>query len=161
MMKILLPFLLLPSLVLAQEAPEGQTPEPPNFDQFKQTMLPVIEKSLPTMKETRECVSQADSKEAVEKCMNAMAEKAQEIQKEFGGEGKAVTSKIPEDFKWDPETKKAMLAEMDRSLKQNTAVKECLSKSNTREEMGGCMRAKLPPPRKMPRDTPPPKISPE
>jgi len=160
-MKKLLPFLLLPSIVMAQEAPQKQMPAPPSFDQFKQTLLPVIEKSLPTMKETRECVSQADSKEAVEKCMNAMAQKAQQIQKEFGGKAKAVTSNVPEGFEWNPETKKMMLSNMDRSIKQNTAMHYCLGKSTTREEMGGCIQAKLPAPRRMPSDTPAPKISPE
>ena len=157
-MKKLLPFLLLPGLVLAQapeQAPEGeapdpkgQTPAPPSFDQFKQAMLPIIDKSLPAMKETRECVSQADSKEAVEKCMNAMAEKAKEIQKQSGGEGKEVTSKVPEDFEWTPETKQMMLSNMDRSIKQNTAMQECLSSSGNREEMATCIRAKLPAPKK-------------
>ncbi|MEN8180568.1 MAG: hypothetical protein ABFS39_18370 [Pseudomonadota bacterium] len=142
-MKILLPFLLLPSLVLAQ-APEEQTSAPPSFDQFKKTMGPIIEKTLPTMKETRECVSKAESKEDMEKCMNAMAQKVQEIQQQSGGQGKAVTSKTPDDFKWTPENKKMMLTGMDRSIKRNTAIHECLGTSNTREEADNCMRTKMP-----------------
>lgn len=157
-MKYLLPFFLLPSLALAQ-APETQTPAPegqmqaPTFDQFKQSIQPIMEKSLPVMKETRECINKANSKEDVEKCMNAMAEKVKEIQKQAGGQGKEVTSKAPDDFKWNPETKQMMLKNMDRSIKQNTAMQECLGKSNNREEMGNCIRSKLPAPKKAPSPT--------
>ena len=152
-MKYLLPFFLLPSLALAQ-APEGQTQAPeaqvqgPTFDQFKQSMQPIMEKSLPAMQETRQCINKANSKEDVEKCMNTMAERVKEIQKQAGGQEKAVTSKAPDDFKWNPETKEMMLKNMDRSIKQNTAMLECLGKSGNREEMGSCMRSKLPAPKK-------------
>jgi hypothetical protein len=146
-MKYLLPLLLLPSLALAQPpAPQGQSQQPPDFNAFKQSMQPVIEKSLPAMKETRECVSKAQTQEDVKKCMQAMAKKAQAIKEELAGSSDTppVASKVPDDFKWDPETKKLMLQNMDRSIKMNTSMQECLGKSSTREEMGECMRSKMP-----------------
>ncbi len=155
MIKLLL-LILLPGLVLAQPpqgqplqeqmpaAPKGQMPTPPPFDEFKKTMSPMVEKTLPAMKETRECVSKAESKEAVEKCVNAMAQKAQEIQKQAGKPGTAVARKMPADFEWTPERKQMMLKQMDLSITRNSAMHECLGQSNTREEMDTCMRSEVP-----------------
>lgn len=141
-MKKLLPLFLLPSLVLAQ-TPGEEPPAPPSFDRFKEVMTPKVEQALPALQSSHECIKKAESKEDVEACMNAMA---QEIQKQSGKEGQAPVQKAPDSFKWTPEAKHALLARMEQTIKQNTAMLECLKASNTKEEMDGCMRAKLPMP---------------
>jgi hypothetical protein len=146
--------LVLPTLALAQ-APEGQVQpqsQPPTFAEFKQQMQPVIEHSLPAMHKMRECVSKANSKQATEACMQIMAENIQALQKKMGApagaqsQGMPPMDKFPEGFEWNDQVKQKMLRNMDRAIVQNTAMQECLQNSNTKEEMGNCMRSKMPAP---------------
>ena len=147
-MKYLLPFLILPTLVMAQ-APEGQM-QAPSFQQIKQSMLPVIEESLPGMKKARACLSKADALPDVEKCMKTMAEMAQATQKKLGmpagQKPSADIGKPPEGFEWNAETKKNMLSNIDRSIEQNSVMLECMKKSNSNDEMNECMSSKMSPP---------------
>ncbi len=144
-MKYLMPLVLLPTLAFAapQEEMKG-----PSFEQFKQTMQPAIEQSLPDMKKGRACISKAESKEDVEACMKAMAEMARKAKKKLGmpedmpkgGPSEEEISKAKKDFEWNEETKSQMLMHMDRSIQQNGAMLECLGKSKTGEEMTSCMQ---------------------
>lgn len=149
-MKYFIPFFLLPTLTLA--APQEEKMEGPSFGQFKEKMQPVIEQSLPAMKKTRACISKANSKDDVDKCMKTMAEMAKSMQKQLGmpegmpkgGPSEEEISKAKKDFEWDEETKSKMLMHMDRSIKQSDAMQECLGKSKTGEEMNSCMQNKAP-----------------
>ena len=155
-MKYLLSLFFLPSLALAQApsaSPEQMQPppsseqkqqmQPPPFDEKKAQMQPMFEKSLPAMKQTRECVAKAKSKEEVEECMNTMAEMAKEFQKQTGVQGPSPTTEAPEGFEWNEQTKQSMLKSMDVSIRRTNFTLECLGQSNNSGEMGNCMRRKL------------------
>lgn len=142
-MKYLLPILLLPSLAFA-EPPEEQM-KAPSFEQYKSTMQPVLQDSLPAIKETRACVNKASSKEEFVKCVKIMEGKARATRKKMGvTEDKTPTTELPDDFEWNAQTKESMLKDIDRSIQYNSALQECLGKSNTGEEMGNCMSSKAP-----------------
>ena len=155
-MKYLATLLFLPALALA-EAPEGQPqpqqpPQPPSFEQYKASMQPILEQSLPLIRETRECVSKADSKEATEECMLTNTKKVLAMQEKMGGpmahtqQDPVKLSKFPEDFEWKPEVNQKILQNLDNAIQRNSAALDCLSGSNTREEMAACMRSKMPQP---------------
>jgi hypothetical protein len=142
-MKYLLPILLLPSLAFA-EPPEGQM-KTPSFEQYKSTMQPVLQDSLPAIKETRACMNKASSKEEFVKCVKIMEDKARATRNKMGiPEDKTPTTKVPDDFEWNAKTKESILKDIDRSIQYNSALQECLGKSKTDEEMGNCMGSKAP-----------------
>lgn len=151
-MKYFAVLMFLPALAMAQQPPSGtQTqPQPPTFEEYKQAMQPAIEQSLPIMRETRDCLEKADTKEATEQCMVTNAEKVISLQQKLGAptteapQDPQEMGKLPEDFEWNDEVKKKLLENMDRAIEFNTIKQECLGGSDTKEEMGTCMRSKMP-----------------
>ena len=155
-MKYLATLLFLPTLVLAQ-APENQAqpqqtphPQPVSFEQYKKSMQPIVEQSLPLMRETRECVSKATTQEATEECMLTNTKKVFAMQEKMGGptaqtqQDPVKLSKFPEGFEWNLEANQKILHNMDNAIQRNTIALECMSVSNSREEMANCMRSKMP-----------------
>jgi hypothetical protein len=150
-MKYLAVLLFLPGLALAQPQ---QAQQPLSFEEYKKAMQPAIEESLPVMRATRACLDEAATKEASEQCMITNAEKVIALQKKLGSPAAAEPQdpqemgKFPEGFAWNEDVKKKMLQNMDRAIEFNTIKQECLTSSNTKEEMGECMRSKMPAPSK-------------
>jgi hypothetical protein len=151
-MKYLAVLMLLPTLAMAQP-PQAQT-QPPTFEEYKKAMQPAVDQSLPIMRETRACLDKATSKEATEQCMITNAEKVIALQQKLGSPAAAEPQdpqqlgRFPEGFEWNEDVKKKMLQNMDRAIEFNTAKQECFKTSNTKEEMGECLRNKMPAPPK-------------
>jgi hypothetical protein len=147
-MKYLAVLMFLPALAMAQP-PEAQT-QMPTFDEYKQAMQPAVDESLPIMRDTRTCLDKASNKEAAEQCMITNAEKVIALQQKLGGSAAAAPQdpqkmgKFPDGFEWNDEVKQKLLQNMDRAIEFNTAKQACLKVSNTKEEMGDCMRSKMP-----------------
>jgi hypothetical protein len=102
------------------------------------------------MRETRECVSKATTKEATEECMLINTKKVLALQEKMGGptaqtqQDPVKLSKFPEDFEWNEGVNQTILQNMDTAIQRNTTALECMSVSNSREEMANCLRSKMP-----------------
>jgi hypothetical protein len=144
--------LFLPSLVAAQQPPPGGAPQmdPQKFfEQSKQKMLPMMEKSIPAMKETRLCLEKAEDQASFEKCAEIMTAMEKEIREKMGPvpgmpEGQNAPTKGPEDIEFTPETKKNMMMFLDRSIMIGTAMQKCFNQSSTADQMQSCMQAARP-----------------
>ena len=146
-MKYLAVVLFLPALALAQT--QQAQPQAPSFEEFKQFMQPALAQSLPLMKETRDCLEKAATKETTEQCIIDNAKKVIALQQKLGGsaapppQDPEKIGRFPEGFEWNQEVKQQMLEKMDRAINFNTVQQECLGHSNSKEEMDECMRSKL------------------
>jgi hypothetical protein len=148
-MRLLL-FLLFPAIALAEPSgPVGQIDPQQIFEQSKQMMLPMIEESLPVMKEARSCLEAAQSKDDLKACSELMAELQRKMSSRMGpamglSESKEPSMRQPVDIEWNEEVKKNMLIYLDRSILVGTAMQECLNQSSGMEQMQQCMEAKRP-----------------
>ncbi|MCU7921849.1 MAG: hypothetical protein KZQ88_04050 [Candidatus Thiodiazotropha sp. (ex Dulcina madagascariensis)] len=148
-MKLLALMLLLPSLLFAQQPPPGGNVDPQQFfEESKQKMLPMMEKSLPAMQQTKACLEKAEDQAAFEKCTEIMTAMEKEIREKMGPmpgmpEGQA-TSKGPKDIVFNAEVKKGMMQFLDRSIMIGSAMKKCFSESASMEQMQHCMQASKP-----------------
>jgi hypothetical protein len=143
--------LLMPSLVLAQ-TPGAKVDEQTFFEESKQRMLPMMEKSIPAMKKTRTCLEGADTQTAFEKCAEIMTAMEKEIKERMGPipgmpEGQQAPAKSPKDIEFTPETKTNMMKFLERSIMIGTAMQRCFTQSNTADQMRGCMEAARPKPK--------------
>ncbi len=143
-MKRLLPVLLLASAgVFAQSAPPQGQPARPDFGRVKQMMLPMMEKSLSPLEQTRDCLAQSQNSADLNKCAAIMldfqqAQRAAMGMPQGGPHGKPLR---PEDLnlEWSPEMKQAMLKDVERSIQGTRAMIDCLKSSNNDREMTGCV----------------------
>ncbi|MEW8507816.1 MAG: hypothetical protein AB2598_14045 [Candidatus Thiodiazotropha sp.] len=140
--------LLLPSLAVAQ--PPGSQMDPQQFfEQSKQKMSPMLDKSVPAMLKTKSCLEKAEDQAAFEKCSEIMVAMEREIKEKLGPvpgvpEGKKGPTKGPKDIKFSPETKKNMLLFLERSIMIGTAMQDCFKESSTGDQMQSCMQAASP-----------------
>jgi hypothetical protein len=144
-------FCLLPSLAVAQP-PGSQMDQQQFFEQSKQKMLPMMEKSIPAMQETKRCLETADDQASFEACAAIMTAMEKEIKERLGPvpgmpEGKQPSTKRPEDIKFTPETKQNMLKFLERSIMIGTAMQKCFTQSSKVEQMQQCMQAARPTPK--------------
>jgi hypothetical protein len=149
-MKIIYLLLLLPAMALAQ--PQGGQMDPQQFfEQTKQMMLPMMEESLPVMKEARGCLSKADDQSAFEDCAEIMAE----LDKKMRARAQAMlppgmqpreqpSMKDPKEIEWNDKTKKEMLGFLDQSITVGEAMTKCFKQSSTVEQMQQCSMAAMP-----------------
>ncbi|MES9990324.1 MAG: hypothetical protein ABW098_00105 [Candidatus Thiodiazotropha sp.] len=140
--------LLLPSLAVAQP-PESHRDPQKFFEQSKQKMLPMMEKSIPAMKKTKSCLQKAEDQAAFEKCSEIMVAMEKEIKEKMGPipgvpEDQKGPTKGPKDIKFSPETKQNMLTFLERSIMIGTAMQKCFTASTTADQMQSCMQAARP-----------------
>lgn len=143
--------LLMPSLVLAQPQ-GGEVDQQKFFEESKQRMLPMMEKSIPAMKKTRECLEKADNQAAFEKCAEIMTAMEKEIKERMGPipgtpEGQQAPENRPKDIEFTPTTKNNMMKFLARSIMIGTAMQHCFSQSATADQMRSCMEAARPRPK--------------
>jgi hypothetical protein len=149
-MKIIYLLLLFPVMALAQP-PAGQMDQQQFFEQSKQMLLPMMEESLPVMKEARGCLAKADDQSAFEDCAEIMAE----LDKKMRARMEAMMPpgmqprhespvKDPKEIEWNEKTKKEMLGFLDQSISVGQAMSDCFRKSTTVEQMQQCSVAVMP-----------------
>ncbi|MCU7904795.1 MAG: hypothetical protein KZQ76_02875 [Candidatus Thiodiazotropha sp. (ex Epidulcina cf. delphinae)] len=149
-MKLFPLILLLPSLVFAQQQPPRGEMDPQQFfEASKKSMLPMMEKSLPALQQTRACLEKAGDQAAFDKCaeiMTAMEKAIREKMEPMPGlpEGQAAPTGGPVDIEFNIKTKKSMMQFLDRSIMIGSAMKQCFSESDTMEQMQNCMQASRP-----------------
>ncbi|MCB1759223.1 MAG: hypothetical protein KDI68_05500 [Gammaproteobacteria bacterium] len=145
-MRIVALLLLLPALALAQ-APGGQVDRAKMLEQMKQSMLPMMEQSLPELERTRECVRASSDSAQLKECAAIMEAFQKRMMAQMGmpqggahqGAGKSAPPQQP-DIEWSPEVQKQVLQGLDMSIKQTSAMKGCLQSSQTPEQMDACMK---------------------
>ena len=146
-MKYLPLLLLVPVLALAQP-PAGQMDPQQVYEQTKQMMLPMMQETLPVMREARSCLQGADDQAAFEQCAKVMVELDKKMRARMGGVSGSQTPPMtdPKDIEWNPENKKKMLHFLDNSITIGTAMSDCLNQSSAMQQMQECMQAKAPKP---------------
>ncbi|MEJ2454984.1 MAG: hypothetical protein P8103_12610 [Candidatus Thiodiazotropha sp.] len=149
-MRFLAFLLLLPMLASAQ--PPAQQMDPQQFfEQTKQMMLPMMQETLPAMREARSCLQAADDQAAFEDCAEIMVELDKKMRARVGPAhgmqgAEAPPMKDPKEIEWNAETKKNMLQYLDHSITIGSAMSDCLNQSGTVEQMQQCMQSKRPTP---------------
>lgn len=145
-MKIFAALLLLPAVALAQ-APGGQMDRSKLLEQMKQSMLPMMEQSLPELERTRECVRASGNSAQLKECAAIMEAFQKRMMAKMGmpkggahqGEGQSAPPQQPE-IEWSPEVQKRVLQGLEMSIKQTSAMKGCLQSSQTPDQMDACMK---------------------
>ncbi|MEJ2620412.1 MAG: hypothetical protein P8163_09160 [Candidatus Thiodiazotropha sp.] len=146
-MKWLLTTLLVPTLALAQPAEQGAGQMDPqqHFDQSKQAMLPVIDKSIPAMQETKTCLNQAKDQAAFQKCVDIMIALEQEMRAKMGrGGAQQAQSQPAKKIEFNEQNKQNMLKFLDQSILVGEALKKCFNSSQSPDQMSSCMEAAKP-----------------
>lgn len=149
-MRFLAILLLLPALALAQQT-TPQRGQQQFYEQTKKMMLPMIQESLPAMREARSCLRAAVDQVAFEKCAGIMQELDEKMRARLGPapdmqDGQAPPVKDPKEIEWNAETKKNMLQYLDHSITVGNAMSDCLNQSGTMQQMQQCMQSKKPKP---------------
>ncbi|MCG8015465.1 MAG: hypothetical protein JAY97_04565 [Candidatus Thiodiazotropha sp. 'RUGA'] len=149
-MKWLLTTLLLPTLALAQPPGQGAGQMDPqqHFAQSKKAMLPLIEKSIPAMQETKSCLNQAKDQAAFQQCVEIMIAVEKEMQAKMGrgpmpGADKA-QSQPPKKIEFNEQNKQNMLKFLDQSILVGQSLKNCFTSSQSPDQMQSCMQAAKP-----------------
>jgi hypothetical protein len=140
--------LLLPSLVLAQQ-PGSQVDQQQFFEESKQKMLPMMEKSIPAMKMTRSCLEKVNDQAGFDECNEIMMSMEKDIKEKMGPvpgmpEDQQTPTKSPKDIKFTPEVKSNMMKFLERSIMIGTAMQTCFTQSSTADQMRRCMQAARP-----------------
>lgn len=136
-MKFLIPLLLIPALTFAQ-APQGNFDEQQMFEQIKQMMLPMMEKSLPAMQQVKGCIQQSGDTQALNKCVDIMLAFQQEMVAAMGRPGQAPQPQRPA-FEWSEQLKAEMLSDIEKTIRETSVTKGCLEASARSSEMDACM----------------------
>jgi hypothetical protein len=139
-----LPLLLLIPVVALAQPPAGHIDPQQIFEQSKKMMLPIMEETLPTMREARSCLQGAEDQAAFEKCAEVMVALDKKMRERMGPATSAKTPPMsnPKDIEWNAETKEKMLKFLDNSITVGTAMSDCLNQSTGMEQMQQCMQAK-------------------
>ena len=140
-MKVFLPLLLVPALAFAQQ---GQPPQMDQkmFEQIKQSMLPMIQKSLPAMEDTRACVQATGNSEQLQQCAQKMVEFSRQMMIMAGTPADKIPEPPPEamQMEWSEEIKGKILADIDQAIVRTRATKGCLESSADNQQMSACMQ---------------------
>lgn len=137
-MKLLLPLLLAPALVVAQAPTPGQFDEQQMFQHLKGTMLPMMEKSLPVMKQLQACIQQSQNTPDLNKCVDIMTAFQKDMVATMGVPGQTPEPPRPE-VEWSEQLKAEMLQDIGKSMQETAATRDCLAASNNGGEMDDCM----------------------
>ncbi len=153
-------FLMLPALAMAQPPAQPMPQIDPQqfYEESKKMMLPMVEETLPAMREARSCLEKAGDQAAFEACGKIMEEVSKKMQARMGGmpgmpgmppghqppQGAGSSVQEREHIEWNDENKQKMLQFLDRSILMGDAMKECMQKSGTMEQMQQCMQSKRP-----------------
>lgn len=137
-MKSLLPLLLVPTMVVAQAPAPGQFDEQQMFQQLKAGMLPMMEKSLPVMKQLQACIQKSQNTPDLNKCVDIMAGFQKEMVAAMGVPGQTPEPPRPE-LEWSEQLKAEMLQDIGKSMQETAATRDCLAASNSGSEMDDCM----------------------
>ncbi|MES9854248.1 MAG: hypothetical protein ABW170_20745 [Candidatus Thiodiazotropha sp. L084R] len=150
-MKWLLTTLLIPGLALAQPpgSAEGQIDQQQYFDQSKQTMMSMINKSLPAMEETKTCLGKAGDQAAFTKCVEIMMALEKEMQAKMGHaagmpDNPQAQAKQRKEVEFNEQNKSNMLKFLDQSILMGNTLKKCFSTSESPQQMQNCMTAAKP-----------------
>ena len=139
-MRLIPILLLLPLVAFAQQPPGQQIDQQAYYEQMKQAMLPMMDKSLPAMQETRGCVERSGNSAELNGCMEkAMAFQA-EMLKMMGAPPEA-TAAMPEtpQLEWSESLRAEILGDLDQSIESTVATRKCLTASATPDAMQACM----------------------
>ncbi len=145
-MKWLITTLLFPALAFAQQPPGGAA-QPMNpqqqFEMSKKMMLPAIEKSLPALQETKQCLGTASDAESFQKCIAIMTDLEKQMRAEIGGAPNTPDQQHPaaKPIEYTEQNKSNMLKFIDQSIIVGQAMKQCFNTSTTGEQMDTCMKA--------------------
>lgn len=152
-MKIAATLLLIPVVALAQ-SPNAGMDRSKMLEQMKQSMLPMMEQSLPEMEKTRQCVQASGNTADLKKCAEIM----QAFQKKMmagmapppgaqgpagagqPGAGAGSSAPPPPEIVWSEQKRDEIVQGLDMSIKQASAMKGCLQSSDTPEQMDSCMQ---------------------
>jgi hypothetical protein len=150
-MKIAATLLLIPVVALAQ-APNSGMDRGKMLERMKQSMLPMMEQSLPEMEKTRQCVQASGNSAELKRCAEIMQAFQEKMMEQMGpppgargpgaghpGAGAPPPQKVP-DIEWSEKKKEEILQGLDMSIKQASAMKGCLQSSGTPEQMDSCMQ---------------------
>jgi hypothetical protein len=145
-MKYLSLLMLLPLVALAQP-PAPQMDSKLFFEEAKKMMQPMVQETLPAMRQTRACMENADDQAAFEKCAEIMIEvekkmRAQAAPGAHMPQGRGSMAPDPKDVKWNETTKARTLKSLDRSIAMGDAMNECLNQSASMEQYQQCVEAK-------------------
>ncbi|MES9939658.1 MAG: hypothetical protein ABW104_07320 [Candidatus Thiodiazotropha sp. 6PLUC2] len=148
-MKWLITILLIPGLAFAQPPgpAAGQVDPQQFFEQSKQTMLPMIDESLPAMEETKACLGKAGDQAAFTKCVEIMVALEKEMQAKMGrsvGMPTKPQTQASKKVEFNEKNKSNMLKYLDQSILMGNAMKKCFSSSESAEQMQNCMTAAKP-----------------
>ena len=145
-MKYLSLLMLLPTVALAQP-PASQVNSKLFFEEAKKMMRPMVEESLPAMRQTRACMESADDQAAFEKCAEIMTEMEKKVRAQMGPgvqmpQGRGPMAKDPKEVKWNKITKARTLKSLDRSIAMGDAMNDCMNQSASMEQYQQCLEAK-------------------
>ena len=96
-MKFAALLLLVPSIALAQQPPQGTPPGMPQgtidkaemLKQLQQHMLPMLQESIPNMEEAKACVAASNNKQDLAKCAEIMRDFQQRMMAKMAPPGMA------------------------------------------------------------------------
>ena len=148
-MKWLITTLLIPGLAFAQPPAQGEGQIDPQqyFERSKQAMLPMIDKSLPKMEETKVCLGKAKDQAAFTKCVEIMVALEKEMYAKMGqatGVPDKPQPKAHKEVEFNEQNKRNMLKFLDQSILRGDALKKCFTSSETHQQMQNCMIAAKP-----------------
>jgi hypothetical protein len=139
-MKFAATLLLIPVVAFAQ-APGAGMDRGKMLEQMKQSMLPMMEKSLPEMENTRQCVQASGNSADLKKCAEIMQNFQKKMMVEMGAPADAVPPPQQEaDIEWSQKVKDEILQGLETSIQQASAMTGCLQSSSTPEQMDSCMQ---------------------
>ena len=155
-MKIAATLLLIPVVALAQ-APNPGIDRSKILEQMKQSMLPMIEQSLPEMEKTRACVQASSNTAELKECAEIMQVFQQKMMAEMapppgaqgpagpgqpgaGAGGSAPPPPPQPEIVWSEQRRDEIVQGLEMSIKQASAMQGCLQSSATPEQMDSCLQ---------------------
>lgn len=152
-MKVLAALLLVPMVALAQTPDQGMD-RVKLLDKMKQHMLPMLEKSLPEMAQTKQCVQASGNSAELKRCAEMMQAFQRKMMAEMAppaapgaAEGGRPSASAPPpqqqmpEIEWSEQKRDEIVKGMDSEIKLAKAMTSCLRSSNTPEEMDACMKS--------------------
>ena len=136
-------FLILIPLTAVAQQPGGQMDQQQYFEQMKQMMLPMIEKSIPVMEEARRCVESSGNSDQLNKCVTMMADFQKEMMAMMGAPAQGQKGAPPEpevpQLEWSESLQAEIIRDLGESLKGTLTTRKCLTSSASPKAMEACM----------------------